>query len=168
MEACDWIGGERCPTGCEKSAESLPSRFGHFGVVLGPNEVPMGSFESLDLKLSPPSVKPAQNHEKTRELKGRSRDSKTRQFRRCFASNSLSRRQIGANQGCGGGFFDVPDALVVSISSRNAPICCCEQTSIGVSSPDFRHHFRLSLCLIPIVGASLCPWVSIVLILMLN
>lgn len=47
--------------GPEKTTESLRDRFGCFGVVLGPNKWPMGSFERGDLKLSPSSVKPAKN-----------------------------------------------------------------------------------------------------------
>ena len=57
VEACDWLGGERCVTGREKSAESLWSCFGRFGVIFGPDECPMGSFERGDKKLSVPKCK---------------------------------------------------------------------------------------------------------------
>ena len=45
--------------GVRTDAKSLPSRFGRFGVNFGPNGRPKGSFERWDLKLSVPSVKPA-------------------------------------------------------------------------------------------------------------
>ena len=68
VEACDWLGGERCVTGREKSAGSLWSCFGRFGVIFGPYECPMGSFERGDLKLSVPSVKLADFQQKNQRI----------------------------------------------------------------------------------------------------
>ena len=57
VEACDWLGGERCVTGRGKSAGSLWSCFGRFGVIFGPDECPISSFKRGDLKLSVPKCK---------------------------------------------------------------------------------------------------------------
>ena len=84
VEACDWLGGERCVTGREKSAGSLWSCFGRFGVIFGPDECPMGSFEKGDIKLSFPSVKPVDFQQKIRELERHNGDPRNSYLRAVF------------------------------------------------------------------------------------
>ena len=50
-----------------------------------------------------------------------------------FGPNSLPVYRISANRQCVGGFFNIPDAMVLFVQPQNSPSCYCEQ-------PSFREH----------------------------
>ena len=80
----NWLDSARCANGCEKSVGCLRSNFGCFGINFGPNGRPMGSFERWDLKLSVPSVKPAEKHGEDQRIGREKSPLKKEAFRSLF------------------------------------------------------------------------------------